>query len=155
MAGQCCRPKISVVTGISVFPISGSGKLCRIGTFENEEQVKILKDAGLIPEMINGKLALLRDIDLNFVDEFGRTNKERILQNLSPLDPDGIPYEVHHVGQDPKGTLAILTEAEHRSKETYSIWHSNKGPGVHQEISNQEWAKTRSEFWKAYLKLKG
>lgn len=123
--------------------------------FENEEQVKILKDAGLIPEMINGKLALLRDIDLNFVDEFGRTNKERILQNLSPLDPDGIPYEVHHVGQDPKGTLAILTEAEHRSKETYSIWHSNKGPGVHQEISNQEWAKTRSEFWKAYLKLKG
>lgn len=46
MAGQCCRPKISVVTGISVFPISGSGKLCRIGTFENEEQVIFNRNYG-------------------------------------------------------------------------------------------------------------
>jgi len=32
--------------GISVFPISGSGKLCRIGTFENEEQVIFNKNYG-------------------------------------------------------------------------------------------------------------
>lgn len=126
-----------------------------ISTLQNEEQVKILQSSGLTPEIVNGKTALIRDIDLNQLDEFGRTNRERILQNLSPLDPDGVAYELHHVAQESNGTLAILTQAEHRSKETYSIWHMNEGVGVHAEISDAEWAKIRNEFWHAYLKLKG
>ena len=55
MAGQCCRPKISVVTGISVFPISGSGKLCRIGTFENEEQVILTETMAAALYLSSGK----------------------------------------------------------------------------------------------------
>jgi hypothetical protein len=126
-----------------------------ISQLQNEEQVKILQDAGITPELVNGKTALIRDIDWDFTDEFGRTNRERVLQNLSPLDPDGVAYELHHVAQDPKGTLAILTQSEHRSPETYKIWHKNEGVGVHFELSDAEWAKIRNEFWKALLELKG
>lgn len=126
-----------------------------ISQFQNEEQVKILQDAGLVPEIVSGKTALVRNIDWNFKDEFGRTNRERVMQNLVPLDSDGIPFELHHVAQDANGTLAILKQSEHRSSATYSIWHKNEGVGVHSELSDAEWAKIRNEFWKALLEMKG
>lgn len=126
-----------------------------ISQLQNMEQVKMLKDAGLTPEIVNGKTALIRQIDWDIKDEFGMTNKERVLQNLSPVDPDKIPYELHHVAQDKNGTIAILTKTEHRSSVTYSIWHKNEGVGVHSEMKDGEWAKIRNEFWKALLKMKG
>ena len=54
------------------------------------EQYDILKDAGITSKLINGKTALIRDIDLNFVDEMGRTNLVRMQSGMAPLDLCGL-----------------------------------------------------------------
>ena len=69
--------------------------------------------------MVNGKLALVRDIDLNYKSSLpdGRevTNLQRMQEGYAPLDPaTGKAYQLHHINQDPNGTLAILKEAEHQ-----------------------------------------
>ncbi len=124
-----------------------------IKEFSSMDQFNVCKQAGLKPEMINGKTALLRKIDLAQVDEHGLTNLERINKGLSPLDPDGIAYELHHVGQNVDSTLAILTEQEHRLGDMYSIWHkiAEAGTGVH--ANDPTWDAKRKAFWKAYVAL--
>lgn len=62
--------------------------------FNDMDQYEIIKNAGLTPKMVNGKTALIRDIDLTFTDEIGRTNLERMKEGLAALDPaTGDPYE--------------------------------------------------------------
>ena len=78
----------------------------------------LIHEVGLRPVMINGKTTLVRgDIDLNLVDELGRTNLQRMANNLNPIYRDGNgvlrTFEWHHVGQRADGTLALLTQAEH------------------------------------------
>lgn len=128
-----------------------------IKEYQNMEQYNVCKDAGIYPEMINGKTALLREIDLNQLDEVGRTNAQRIAENLAPLDPEGIPYELHHIGQHTDSTLAILTREEHRLGENYSIWHDTveSGTGVHAVLTEAQWASQKQAFWKAYLAMFG
>lgn len=117
-----------------------------IKQFSNMEQYNICKQAGLKPEFVNGNVALIRKIDFNYVDEYGRTNLQRILDDLAPLDPDGIPYEIHHIGQKADSTLAILTRAEHRQGENYKIWHElGKSTEVHGSGNN--WNQERKKFW--------
>ncbi len=124
-----------------------------IKQFNSMDQFEVCKQAGLRPEMLNGKTALLRKIDLTKVDEHGLTNLERIEKGLSPLDPNNIPYEIHHVGQDVDSTLAILTQEEHRLGDMYSVWHKvvESGTGVHS--NDPTWDAKRKAFWKAYAAL--
>ncbi len=114
------------------------------------EQYNILKDAGLQTHMVNGKAALIRNIDLSTVDEFGRSNLERMIEGLAPLDPTGIPYELHHVGQQMDSTLAILTRAEHRLGDNHHIWHLF---GEESQINRAVFDKQRIEFWKSVGEL--
>lgn len=115
------------------------------------EQYEVCKDAGLTAEMINGKTSLIRNIDLNFVDEAtGLTNLERMQKGLAALDPTGVPYELHHIGQKADSTLAILTRAEHRLGDSYGIWHELVGES---EIDRIAFDKIRSEFWKSMAKI--
>ena len=93
--------------------------------------------------MINGQTALIRsDIDLNMVDEFGRTNLERMASGLSPLDANGATYELHHIGQKADATLAILTQAEHDN----AALHGFKAIS---EIDRTAFASQRRNFWKS------
>ena len=127
-----------------------------IKEFSSMEQYEICKNGGLSAEMVNGKMALVRQIDLkNVVDEMGRTNAQRIQQGLSPLDPSGIPYELHHIGQKTDSTLAILTRSEHRLGGNSKIWHEvvEAGEGVHAQISEAAWGAQREMFWTKYLEL--
>jgi hypothetical protein len=43
----------------------------------------------------------------------GRTNLDRMLQGLAPLDEHGISFELHHIGQNENATLAMLTQSQH------------------------------------------
>ena len=94
-----------------------------IKSLKTMEQYDILKKAGVTAKMLKGKTALVRNIDLNFVDEMGRTNLARMQSGLAPLDPTGTPYELHHIGQKVDSTLAILTRSEHRMGGNHAIWH--------------------------------
>lgn len=124
-----------------------------IKQFKSMDQYNICKDAGLTTQMVNGKLALVRDIDLKFVDDEGRTNLERMQKGLAAIDPNtGLSYELHHVGQKMDSTLAILTESEHMQGGNNAIWHNI---GNESEINRALFAQERMAFWRSLAKLLG
>ena len=117
-----------------------------IKEFRNIEQYYICRGAGLTPTSINGRTALVRTIDLNTLDEFGLTNLQRMQLGRAALDPSGLPYEVHHIGQKVNSTLAILTKAEHMQGGNYTIWHSLGAPSEVHPPGNK-WTAMRKSFW--------
>lgn len=122
-----------------------------IKEFASMDQYNICKDAGLATRMVDGKAALVRNIDLNFTDELGRTNLERMQQGMAALDPKtGLSYQLHHVGQRQDSTLAILTEAEHMQGGNNLIWHLWEGES---QIDRVAFAAQRQSFWKSTAKL--
>lgn len=122
-----------------------------IRKLQSMDQYEIIKNAGIKSKIVNGKIALVRDIDLTYVDEFGMTNLERMQQGLAALDPEtGLAYELHHIGQNQDSTLAILTQAEHRAKGNYNIWHTLEGAS---KIDRDVFATQREAFWKSMAKI--
>ena len=121
-----------------------------IKQFSSMEQYEVFRKAGLYTEIINGKSALIRSIDLNFLDESGNSNLQRIAKNLSPLDPTGQAYELHHIGQEMKSSLAIVTNAEHVLNGNKFLLHPREGASlIDRSVFNSE----RIKFWKDYAKL--
>lgn len=120
-----------------------------IKEFRSMDQYNICKDANLSTQMIDGHTALVRNIDLNFRDELGRTNLERMQEGLAALDPvTGDSYQLHHIGQRADSTLAILTKAEHMQGGNHTIWHElGKATEVHGAGNN--WDAQRQVFWKS------
>ena len=112
--------------------------------------------AGLSCEKINELYAYTRKIDLNSVitDQYGKTmtNVERIMNGYSPVDMDGIPYELHHVGQQIDSPLAILTKPEHMQGGNNKILHFRDESGVEH---GPNWTKQVHEFWNGYLERYG
>lgn len=118
-----------------------------IKQFKSMDEYNVYKNAGLKTQMVNGKLALVQDIDLNFKSTLANgtevTNLERMRQGLAPLDPaTGKYYQLHHINQNADGTLAILKEAEHQGNA--SILNT---VGKDSEIIRGGFAKIRKEFW--------
>ena len=104
----------------------------------------------LYTKMVNGKLALVRKIDLDYISELPNgekaTNLMRMEMGYAPLEPaTGKFYQLHHINQDPNGTLAILTGAEHQGNS--SILNIS---GKESEIDRHAFDKIREEFWKKY-----
>ena len=100
-----------------------------ISQFKSKAEYKIYRDAGLRTQMVNGKLALVRDMDLNYKsslpDGTEVTNLQRMQKGYAPLDPaTGKAYQLHHINQDPNGTLAILKKIDREafSKIRKAFW---------------------------------
>lgn len=124
-----------------------------IKEFKDMKQYNICKDAGLTSQMVNGQTALIRNIDLTYADEFGQTNLERMRLGYAAIDPaTGQPYQLHHIGQKPDSTLAILTKEEHMQGGNNTIWHDlSKETEVHGAGNN--WDAQREAFWKALAEI--
>ena len=75
--------------------------------------------------VVNNREALVQKIDWYLKDEEGRTNIERVRNNLSPIDATGKSYELHHIGQKDDSPLAVLTSDEHHKN--FSTLHLNTG----------------------------
>lgn len=119
--------------------------------FRTMEQYEVCQKAGLVPKMVDGKMALIRQIDLDFVDEKGRTNLTRMQNGLAALDPaTGKAYELHHIGQKQNSTLAILTKAEHMQNGNNKIWHIL---GKDSEVNHGLFTEQREAFWKDMVDL--
>ena len=121
-----------------------------IKQFKSMEQYYICKEAGLVTKVVNGKASLVRPIDLDLIDDFGRTNLQRMQQGLSAVDPSGTAYELHHIGQKMDSTLAVLTKAEHMKGGNNSIWHIF---GEASEIDRSAFAMQKGEYWKTMAKI--
>lgn len=127
-----------------------------IKQFNNMEQYEICKEVGLTADMVSGKTALIRNIDLNFVDEAtGMTNLQLMQQGKAAIDPiSGLPYELHHIGQKADSTLAILTKAEHMQNGNNKIWHVF-GKASEAHAPGNTWDAQRIDFWKNMATLLG
>ncbi|WP_423186941.1 HNH/ENDO VII family nuclease [Alishewanella sp. d11] len=113
----------------------------------SKEEADIYKGAELECEKVNGNDALIRtDIDLDQKDDFGNTNLERMEKGKAPLDKEGKPIELHHIGQTSDAPLAELTRSEHMGNGNDSILHDK---AKESEIDRSEFKKEREEHWKA------
>lgn len=118
-----------------------------ISQMHSLDEYVVYKNAGLKPMMVNGKTALIQNIDLDFVSQLPNgtevTNLVRMQEGYAPLDPaTGKAYQLHHIGQKADGTLAVLTESQHQGNSAIlNIF------GKESEIVRSEFATTRKEFW--------
>lgn len=123
-----------------------------IKNFHSMDEYNALKNAGLSLSKVNGKMALTQKIDWDFVGDIedGRTNAQRVLDGLAPVDSTGASYELHHIGQMSDSPLAILTSSQHKGN--YSILHANTG-GSASNIDRTLFEKQKREFWKSLLEM--
>lgn len=126
-----------------------------IDNIKNMKQYEVLKNARLKEVEINGRKCLIKEnIDLDYTDEDGVSNRDRMARGLAPLDSKtGKPIELHHLGQKADSPLVELTEEEHRTgeyedgKKNQSLWHDNTvETEVHGEGNN--WDQERKAYWK-------
>jgi len=111
------------------------------------KEYEIYVDADLQEAEIGGKKCLIRsDIDWEQKDAMGRTNKERVEQDLSPINKEGKVIELHHIGQHADSPLAELKPEEHRGKGNDTILHDKSKES---EIDRQAFARERSAHWEA------
>ena len=111
------------------------------------EEYQIYKDAGLKTAMVNGKLALIQDIDLDYVSELPDgtqvTNLMRMQKGYAPIHPKTEEaYQLHHIGQKADATLAVLTPDQHQGNAAIL-----NIIGKESEINRSEFNKIRKEFW--------
>ncbi len=119
-----------------------------IREFQSMDQYEIIRNSGMYGGVVDGSPALIRDIDLNFVDDMGRTNLQRMQQGLAALDPEtGLAYELHHMGQTQDATMAILTQAEHRGVGNHAIWHDLISESAVDH--GAAWSAQREAFWRS------
>lgn len=118
-----------------------------VDAISSMEEAQIYKDAGLVEAEINGKPCLINpNIDMDTqTDAFGRTNRQRMSEGLAPLDENGKPIELHHIGQHPDSPLAELTQEQHRGKDNYSVLHDTKKES---EIDRPAFDSERVDHWK-------
>ena len=124
-----------------------------IKEFKSVEEYNVYKKAGLYTKMVNGKIALVRDIDPNYVvtleDGTQVTNLQLMANGKAPFDPvTGQRYDLHHINQEKDSVLAILTKSEHTGND--SILHDKAKEGVHNALTgDKQWAKKKADFWRA------
>lgn len=116
-----------------------------IDTIASKEEAEIYKNASLEEREINGKKCLVKtDIDMEQKDEYGRSNKERMEAGLAPLDKDGKPTELHHMGQKKDGPLVELTREEHRGKGNDTVLHDKSKQS---EIDRSDFQGQKANHW--------
>lgn len=123
-----------------------------IKTFHSVDEYNVYKNAGLTLSKVNGKLAMTQKIDWDFVGDLedGRTNAQRVLDGLAPLDSTGASYELHHIGQMSDSPLAILTSSQHKGN--YATLHANTG-GSASNIDRNLFEKQKKDFWKSLYEM--
>jgi len=122
-----------------------------INNINSLEEAGIYKEAGLQEVNVDGKEALIRDINPDLADDDGITNKEKMERGLAPLDENGEKIELHHVGQHTDSPLAELTTSEHRRSGNDIILHDKSiDSEVHGEGNN--WDSERQSYWKTRAK---
>lgn len=125
-----------------------------INFIQNIKQYENLQKAGLKEVEINGRKCLIKEnLDLDYTDKDGVSNRERMERGLAPLDSKtGKPIELHHLGQKADSPLVELTQEEHRGRDqegnsNYSIWHDKDSPTEVHGPGNS-WNQERQEHWK-------
>lgn len=130
------------------------------------EEAEIYMRAGLQARQIGGRWALCRT-DINWADYSIRrntwlktspqqglknyeewvdyNNADLIGEGFPPRDPNGDPYELHHIGQRQDSPFAELTWAEHMGEGNNVVLH----PRRESVIDRQQFGHEKSDHWQA------
>lgn len=140
---QITKTELTDNERLKIFEESGWSKEL-ISSFRWKEEVEVFKDQKLKEKQVDGRQVLQRgDIDPNFKDEQGITNKERMENGKAPI-VDGKPVELHHIGQKQDSPFAELTSSVH--KENYRNLHDV--PPQPSQIDRKSFAKEKADYWK-------
>ena len=140
---QITKTELTDNERLKIFEESGWSKEL-ISSFRWKEEVEVYKDQKLKEKQVDGRQVLQRgDIDPNFKDEQGITNKERMENGKAPI-VDGKPVELHHIGQKQDSPFAELTSSVH--KENYRNLHDV--PPQPSQIDRKSLAKEKADYWK-------
>lgn len=114
------------------------------------EELEVYQKAGLREESVDGRTALVRDdIDWDQKDEFGRSNRKRVEEDLVPYDTNGDKIELHHIGQKDDAPFAELSQPQHRGKGNDTVLHDKQKES---EIDRADYTKIRVKYWKSRVK---
>ncbi len=114
------------------------------------KELEVYQNENLAEDKINSRM-ILKDnhINLNLKDAKERTNLERMEKGLAPLDEEGRPYNLHHIGQKADSPLAELKDNVHKQND--AILHDKSIPTeVHGGDIN--WDRERANHWKQRAK---
>jgi hypothetical protein len=129
------------------------------------EEAEIYMHAKLQARLIGGRWALCRK-DINWADYSIRrntwlktstqkplkdydhwamyNNADLIGEGFPPRDPNGDPYELHHIGQQQDSPFAELTWAEHMGDGNNTILHKI---GEESVIDRLQFSHEKSNYW--------
>lgn len=123
-----------------------------IETKTTKGQYEVYRDADLHECVINDRLCLCKDIDMDYVDEkTGMTNRELMEKGRSPIDSKtGEKIELHHMGQDYNGPLVELNENSEHGDGNHKTLHPKHEDSFRQE-PGKEYAYNyeKIQYWKA------
>lgn len=123
-----------------------------ISELHSVEEAEIYKTAGIQKMNIDGAEVYANPEILDYVDDLGRTNLERMQQGLNPIGKvattiEGkttVPsMEFHHVGQKSDGSLVLLERATHNPNGKVLNWRTDVS-----EIDRATFNKERKEILK-------
>ena len=118
-----------------------------LDAIRSQEEFDVYRKANLKEIEVDGKKALVKtDIDWNAVDEYGRTNAQRVKNGLAPLDSNGEKIQLHHIGQRKDSPLAELSQKEHQEN-TKTLHDLTKPTEVHEE--GNTWNSQRQNYWRS------
>lgn len=83
-------------------------------------------------------------------DMYSVSNKERALHGMAPLDSNGQPFELHHIGQRMNSPLAELTFEQHRGVGNDVVLHEKTVPS---QIDRNAFHAERIDYWKARAEM--
>ena len=122
----------------------------------SEDEALIYIKEGLKEKIIGGKRALIqpkingnaKNCDAwkwrgDYNDFKDWTNKDRAGEGYAPLDSNGDPIELHHIGQNPDSPLAELTHKAHHCDGNFKILHTFEESKIDRIFFEQE----RSQYW--------
>jgi len=114
------------------------------------KELDVYQNEKLEEAKVNDRIVLQDNrIDLNRKDAKDRTNLERMQKGLAPLDEDGRPYNLHHIGQKSDSPLAELKDGVHKEKDV--ILH-DKTISTEVHGGNINWDSERANHWKQRAK---
>ncbi|WP_387493100.1 HNH/ENDO VII family nuclease [Photorhabdus sp. RM96S] len=95
--------------------------------------------------------------DLNHIDDFGRTNIQRMKKGIAPIGKDGLEINLHHVIQNEPGPMTEILSSTHSKYDRMLHMYSNQwdktwvGPdGIRRTYNNAPPSTNRRPFnqWK-------
>ena len=120
-----------------------------VNAIRTKEEAEIYENAGLVEGKIGGRPALLQP-DLegeahNCTKWKDWSNKDLAGEGYAPYDKTGMPYELHHIGQNPDSPLAELTHEQHHKNGNFKKLHTFDDTKVHGDGNN--WDDERASYW--------